>query len=139
MDYYISKYLLFSPKTEVSFNSCRVELSFQDKPGRTDYVFPASIDIMTHFQYKTGNGKVQLYFLAGPDVKFRLSTNSKTNTGYKNSADLAIDFGIGFNEKIRYFIFAPELRYSPGLLNINKDPALQNLNFNKISLILNFK
>ena len=49
------------------------------------------------------------------------------------------DFGIGFENRIRRFVFAPELRYSLGLLNISENPSLQGLHFNKISLVFNFK
>jgi len=58
---------------------------------------------------------------------------------YLNKTDFAIDFGIGFESSVKRFVFAPEIRFSYGLLNINENPVFQTLRYNNLSLILNFK
>lgn len=136
MDYSISKHLLFSPKIELAYNNCSVESDDETE----DYnIFPISLDIMAHMKYKIGDGKLTPYILAGPNLKLPLFNKPKNSSDFETDPDFAIDFGIGFEKLNQYFILAPELRYSIGLLNVNQNPFLQSLNFNKISLILNFK
>lgn len=136
MDYSISKHLLFSPKIELAYNNCSVEFADEND----DYkIFPISLEIMAHMKYKIGEGKVTPYILAGPNLKLPLFNKPKNSTDFDTDPDFAIDFGIGFEKLNQYFILSPELRYSIGLINVNQNPLLQSLNFNKISLILNFK
>lgn len=139
MDYSLSKNLLLSPKTELSFNNSGVETVNNDNSIPTYQVFPISLDIMTHFVYKIGDGKVTPYLLAGPNFRLPLKNKSKSSTEFKNKPDFAIDFGIGLENSLKYFIFAPEIRYSLGLLNVNENPTFQTLNYHNISLIFNFK
>lgn len=139
MDYSISKNLLFSPKTELAFNKSGVETTNIDNSISTYKVFPVTLDIMTHFIYKIGEGKAIPYFLAGPNFRLPLKNKSKSSTDFKNKPDFAIDFGIGIENRLKYFIFAPEIRYSLGLLNVNENSAFQTLNYHNISLVLNFK
>lgn len=139
MDYSMSKNFIFSPKTEVAINKSGIETTSNDYSVSTYKIFPLSLDIMTHFVYKTGVGKVSPYFLAGPDLRLPLKNKSQSSNVFVNKPDFAIDFGIGLENKLKYFIFAPELRYSLGLLNVNENPAFQTLNYHNISLVLNFK
>ena len=140
MDYSISKSIFISPIFELSYNSCSVEFNKDIDYATTTYkILPFSLDLMTHIHYKMNNRKMKPYLYTGPNFKIPLTGKQKSKTDIKTNPDFAIDFGIGFENKMRYFIFAPELRYSLGLLNINQHPILPDLYFNKISLILNFK
>ena len=139
MDYSISKNFLFSPKTELAFNKSEVKTTNNDNSISTYKIFPISIDIMTHFVYKIGERKTVPYLLFGPNLRLPLEKNSKSSSAFKNKPDLAIDFGIGLENKLKDFIFAPEIRYSMGLLDVNENPTLQTLKYHNISLVLNFK
>lgn len=139
MDYSISKSFLFSPKTELAFNKSGIETANNDNSISTYKVFPNSLDIMTHFVYKLGERKTIPYILAGPNFRLPLKNKSKSSAEFTNKADLAIDFGIGLENRLKHFIFAPEIRYSMGLLNVNANPTFQTLNYHNISLMLNFK
>jgi hypothetical protein len=139
MDYSISKNFLFSPKTELAFNKSGVETTNNDNSISTYKVFPISIDIMTHFVYKIGERKTVPYLIFGPNLRLPLEKNSKSSSEFKNKPDLAIDFGIGLENRLKYFIFAPEIRYSLGLLDVNENPTFQTLKYHNISLVLNFK
>jgi hypothetical protein len=139
MDYPISNHFLFSPKTELAFNKSGVETSNNDDSKSTYKVFPISLDIMTHFVYRIGDGKTIPYLLAGPNFRLPLANKSKSSTDFKNKPDFAIDFGIGLENRFKYFHFAPEIRYSLGLLNVNENPIFQTLNYHNLSLVLNFK
>ena len=139
MDYTISKNFLFSPKSELSFYNSSVEFVNSDNSNYTYEIFPISLNFMTHFVYRFGNSKVVPYFFAGPNLKIPISKKPESSSEFYTNSDFAIDFGIGLENRTKYFIFAPELKYSFGLLNINQNPTLQTLNFHNISLILNFK
>jgi hypothetical protein len=139
MDYSLSKNLMLSPKMELSFNSNGIETVNNDNTITTYQVFPISFDIMNHFVYKIGDGKATPYLLAGPNFRLPLKNKSKSGTEFKNKPDCAIDFGFGLENSCKYFIFAPELRYSLGLLNVNDNSTFQTLNYHNISLIFNFK
>ncbi len=139
MDYFLSENMLLSPKAELSFNKSGVDFTNNDDSKTTYKVFPITLNIMTHFSYKIGKGKMIPYLLAGPNFKLPINNNSESTTDFKNNADVAFDFGIGLENKLSQFIFAPELRYSLGLLNINEHPGLQSLNYHSISLVFNFK
>ena len=84
-------------------------------------------------------GKTIPYILAGPNFRLPLKNKSKSSTEFENKPDLTLDFGIGLENRLKYFIFAPEIRYSLGLLNVNENPTFQSLNYHNISLVLNFK
>ena len=137
MDYSITENFIFSPKSELSFYNSSVE--FSNNNNSTYEIFPISLNFMTHFVYKIGNSKVVPYFFAGPNLKIPISKKPESSSEFYTNSDFAIDFGIGLENRTKYFIFAPELKYSFGLLNINQNPTLQTVNFHSISLILNFK
>lgn len=142
MDYAISSKFIFSPKTEMSFNKSRVETTYLDNTMWTYKVFPISLDIMTHFVYKLSENKTVPYLLFGPNLRLPIKNtfdSNDSNTEFRNVADFALDFGIGLENRFEHFIFAPELRYSLGLFNINQKPHLQSLYYHNVSLVLNFK
>lgn len=139
MEYSISEHFIFSPKTEFAFNKSGIETTNSDQSKSNYRIFPISIDFMTHFLYKFGNKKTAPYLLFGPNFRLPLDQNTRSSSAFKNNPDLAIDFGIGIENKFKQFIFAPELRYSLGLLNINNNPTFQTLKYHNVSLVLNFK
>ncbi|OFX59365.1 MAG: hypothetical protein A2046_01325 [Bacteroidetes bacterium GWA2_30_7] len=139
MDYKISKHFILSPKIEISFNKSNVDFVNNINLKKSYKIFPSSLDFMAHLYYITGKGKVKPYFLIGPDFKLPIERSINSSSIYKTNSDLAIDFGIGFEKQALYYIFAPELRYSFGLLNVNQNPDLKTLYFHNITLILIFK
>ncbi len=133
-DYEFSRLFSISPKTELSFNNNKLNLVNADGSPTTYKVMPLSLDLMTHFIFKDYKGKINPYFLFGPNVKLPISKK----TDYTANADLAIDFGIGLDKAFKSFNFSPEIRYSIGLLNVNRHPAIEPIYFHKISLVFNF-
>lgn len=137
MDYSISKNFLISPKLEVSFNGASVE--FFNSATPTYHVMPESANSMIHFVFKMGNNQMQPYILVGPNFKLPLQNKTKLGTELSTNPDIAIDFGIGLDYSFQYFICAPEIRYSYGLRDVNRNPNLPALNMHSIALVLNFK
>lgn len=138
MDYSITPDFIFSPKLELAFYNSSVDFVNPDNSIYSYEIFPVSLNIMTHFDYMIGNGNIQPYVFAGPNIKIPLSKLPPISTQFGNNSDIAIDFGIGFQNKTKHFILSPELKYSYGLTNINRNPELQTLNFNTITFSLAF-
>ena len=140
MDYSITDNFTISPKSEVAFYNSSVEIANNSDISNYTYeTFPISLNFMAHFAYKIGNSNVVPYIFVGPNIKIPISKKPDSSSEFYTDSDFAIDFGIGLEKGIRHFLFAPELKYSLGLLNINQYPGLKTLNFHTISLILNFK
>jgi hypothetical protein len=137
-DYTMANFFSISPKVELSFNNCEVNFTNTDGSQTVYEVMPISLDLMAHFVFKKTNSKVSPYFYFGPDFKIPLSNKSTSPTSFSTGYDFAIDLGIGIDKTFKNFNFAPELRYSFGLMNVNQNPSIQTLNFHSISLIFNF-
>jgi hypothetical protein len=140
----VNDQLSLSPKAELSFNDSHIDYSSQGKPLTTYEVYPVDVDMMLHINYKLKRKKFGAYILAGPNVRIPIKNKESgmyrvnPNT-YGNNPDVAIDIGFGFEKLQKYFCFAPELRYSIGLLNVNQDPALDHVYFHNVTLVFNFK
>jgi len=139
MDYAITPSFLFSPKIEMAFNKSGAVITNSDNSRSTYKVFETTIEMMTHLVYKIGEKKTLPYILLGPNFRVPHEKKSNNSSNFKNKSDLAIDFGLGLENTLKNFTLSPEIRYSLGLLNINQNPALQNLNYHNVFLVLNFK
>ncbi len=141
----INERFALSPKAELSFNDCSVVYNPSGNLDVAYDVYPVNVDLMTHVLYRLKNKKYKCYFLAGPNVKIPLMTEEVGGVQIVNAnkpgnnPDVAIDLGFGFEKNMKYFILAPELRYSFGLLNVNKDPSLDHVYFHNITFVINFK
>lgn len=137
-EFQLSRFLFLKPRAEISFNNSSVKSLSLDGSPLTYEVMPVNAGLMTHLMVKMPRNKLSPYFFAGPEYKLPLNKPEGT-AEFGTGNDLAIDFGIGFDKAFTHFIFAPELRYSYGLLNVSKDPIIQNLNFHNISMVFSFK
>ncbi len=138
-EYEALDFLFIAPRAELSFNNGKVDLPNLDGSNSVYEVMPISLDLMAHFIFKKEGSRLSPYFLVGPNFKMPLSQKTDDTTEFPTAPDFAIDFGIGVDKAFRDFWFAPELRYSYGLLNVNENPAIQSLGFHSVSLVLNFK
>lgn len=91
----------------------------------------------------------RMYLLAGG--AFSVETNvrrreqqgaSRLSTG---TMDLAVEYGVGFEQFFEYFKFAPELRFSHGLINLYRPTSnaagigINRLTTHTVTLYLNFE
>lgn len=139
MEYSITKNFAISPKAELVFNNAELDLIYPNVINYTYEISPISANLMAHFQYKFGEGNVFPYIFSGPNFKIPISRKPEISTDFYTRPDFAIDFGVGIENKNKYFIFSPELRYSWGLINANQNPTIRVLYFHSITLVLNFK
>lgn len=127
------------PKAEIWFSECHLEYANNTSKDENYQVFPIHGDFMLHITYKLNNTKTPCYVLAGPNIKVPINQKGGTNKTQTYTTDLALDLGVGFEKTLNYFQFAPELRYSMGLLNLNTSSSSEKIYFHSVSLILNFK
>ncbi len=131
-----TNYFSIAPKAELSFNNSHI--TFNDGVNERYDVYPINLSFASHFVFKLKNEKRSPYFLLGPNVRIPVVGKLNESNSYPTSSDFAIDFGIGLENHFSVFNFAPELRYSFGLLNVNRHPSIQSINFHNISLVFNF-
>ena len=137
-DYKLNRFMSFSPKAEVSFYNSSVTFP-ETSPLETYEVMPIDVEFMTHFVFKKNDTKAHPYFLVGPNLRMPVAKSRENSTDFGTGWDVAFDLGIGFDKAFSHFIFSPELRYSYGLLNVNKNPALQTLQLHNVALVFNFR
>lgn len=139
VDYNMAKHFSFSPKAEMSFNGGEISIIKMGDQVKTYAVLPVTIELSPHFNYKAKAGKSTPYILLGPCFKIPLIDKKAATPQMTHSSDVAIDFGIGFDEILPSFNFAPELRYSYGLMNLSSVDAISKLHFHSISVLFHFK
>ena len=140
--------LRFTPS--VSLFSREVQYDYPGGTSKTETRESTWVDFPILFKYKSERrNNTRMYLLAG--ATFSIESNvrrkelqgaSKLSTGTK---DVAIEYGIGFEQFFEYFKFAPELRFSHGLINLfNPANNVASIGINKltthsVTLILNFE
>jgi hypothetical protein len=139
VDYQINERFSFSPKTEMSFNTGSVSLPKTGDEQEVYSILPVTIEVASHFNYRLSARNAGPYISFGPSLKIPLADKKNTMNQISGSPDLALDLGVGLDRMLPSFHFAPELRYSFGLMNLSRINAISKLNFHSISLIFNFK
>jgi len=101
------------------------------------------------FKFKSlRRGNVRMYFVggakAGADIGNKKKANASTELEVTNQ-DFAIEYGVGLDLFYPFFKFAPELRFSNGIVNRyapGNNPysrSVQGVRSNTITLYLNFE
>ncbi len=143
MSYKPVKWLAVLPQAELSFNFANLQYNWTDSNGTPiaatrDELYPVSLGLKTHFHLILDRPKISPYIIAGPSMRFDLENeDDMATTSFKSPTNIALDFGVGFDSKLKHFKFSPEIVYSYGLINVN--PLLDKTRYHKLSLVLNFK
>jgi hypothetical protein len=137
-EFKLSKILFLSPKAELSMNNGGITQYHPDASVSKYDILPIGLEFMVPLLVKMPREKHKPYFFIGPKVKIPLTAQSTSTTIYSGRTDLAIDFGIGLDNTFSHFNFSPELRYSYGLLNVNRNPAFQSIYSHSVSLVFKF-
>lgn len=140
----ITNSLSYSPKVELSFHRSSVELPIPlaYPPYETTGTFrvsPVFLEVISHLILKGNKNQNHFYFLVGPNLKIPIQTRNQEFLAFTSRPDVALDFGIGFNQNIKDFKVAPELRYSMGFLDLNEEQYNGSIQLHTISFVLNFK
>lgn len=137
MDYKLCDWMSLSPKTALTFY--KSEILFNDPQIYSTYrLLPVGLNTMLHFNFMKPKDDHIPYIFVGPNYKFSIDDVQGSNEFPTNNG-LFLELGIGFDKDFVFFHFAPELKYSYGLNNINANPILQSVYMHNISLTFNFK
>lgn len=138
-EYYLSHRVCFSPKAELAFYQNELFIVNSDGVGIQYAVMPIAYELKAHFNYALSASKQELYLFIGPSYSKSLWYGSKESEEIGTKSTLAVDVGIGYEKKLNSFFFAPELRYSHGLQDVNKSSEMKSIYLHNISLLVNFK
>ena len=138
-NYKFNEIISVSPKTEISFNNSNIVYTnaFGDE---IEYDFmPVNLNMIVHINFANNKSSfIHPHFFIGPNFRIPLSTKDDTISELPTSPDFAIDFGIGFNKALPHFNLIPELRYSYGLLDVNKSQDIESINFHSVTILFSF-
>lgn len=101
----------------------------------------------------------RFFVLAGAKIGFEANTRNKdfsslnndyNHSIYANRSDIALEYGMGFEQFFQFFKFSPEIRFSHGIMNVYQSPdavdavamrlkQINILNTHTVTLILNFE
>jgi hypothetical protein len=131
-----------------SFYSRTVEYKVNNKEVSHE-LSAIAIDFPLLFKFKSDRrGNSRMYFVGGAKAGIDFGNKKKGNTSTEleaNNVDLALEYGVGLELFYPYFKFAPEIRFSNGLINryasgVNPySRSTQGLKSNTITLYINFE
>jgi hypothetical protein len=121
-----------------------------DRPRFADATVSSTmIELPMLLKYRAKRrGNFRMYFVGGVKPGIDLGSQKDTDTGEKlrtEKYDLALEYGVGLDIFYPYFKFAPELRFSHGLLNQKKpwesdySNMIDRLTTHNVSFILFFE
>jgi hypothetical protein len=134
-DYKVLPFIHFTPKAELAFNSGEVNF----KGVQSDYVvMPKSINIVPMLRIELELGKRDPYVLVGANFKFPYDNKNTSPSTFGVEYNQALEIGFGYQKRVLFYDFAPEIRYSYGLKNINQNPLLTGLYQHQLAIVFNF-
>ncbi|WP_223834247.1 type IX secretion/gliding motility protein PorT/SprT [Spirosoma profusum] len=134
----------------VSLFSREVQYDYPGGTSKTEVRESTWVDLPLLFKYKSERrNNSRMYLLAGGSFSIETNVRRKENQGASRlstgTTDLAIEYGIGFEQFFEFFKFAPELRFSHGLLNLYNPTSnaagigISRLSTHTVTLYLNFE
>ena len=124
------------------------ELQFNNDPKSMIRRESTWLEIPLLVKYRSIRRKNHRVYVIG-GVKFGVEANVKKKSSAlsANTADLSLEYGVGFENFFQFFKFTPELRFSHGLLNMYDAPTtamgtyskVNDLRIHSVTLLLNFE
>lgn len=138
----------FTPS--VSLLSREVHYDYPSSPSKTEIRESTWLDFPMLFKYKSERrNNSRMYLLAGGTFSIETNVRKKENQGQSRlstgTMDFALEYGVGFEQFFEFFKFAPELRFSHGLVNLFQPTnnaagiGINKLTTHSVTLILNFE
>ena len=119
-----------APKAELSFNSSVLS------SGGEQLVSPTNLELLGHLKFKLRKGSLSPYVIVGPNFRIPLQGVNRDNL-IPTKENVALDIGVGLDVPIFKYRISPELRYSFGLMNINRNSTVSDMKYHNVSLVLN--
>jgi hypothetical protein len=159
--------LMFTPKvgfyeyhTEVTYFNQPIDPGLIQTPGNVEvsdaggvqtYSSEATmVELPLLFKYRSMRfNNTRMYWLGGASYQFRTKGQDEANVDdiVMTGRDVSVEAGMGFEIYFRYFKFAPEIRFSHGLMNAYQEEntrpelqgAIESLKRKSITIYLNFQ
>jgi len=134
----------------VSLFSREVKYDYPGGTSRTETRESTWLDFPLLLKYKSERrNNSRMYLLAGGAFSVETNVRRRENQGASrlstNTMDLAVEYGVGFEQFFEFFKLAPELRFSHGLLNLYRPGTnaaslgINRLTTHSVTLYLNFE
>jgi len=147
---YLSKHFDLRLTPSVSLFSREVQYDYPGGTSRTETRESTWIDLPLLVKYKSERrNNSRMYLLAGGAFSIESNVRKQEAQGVNKlstgTMDFAIEYGIGFEQFFEYFKFAPELRFSHGLVNLYRPTnnvagiGINRLTTHSVTLYLNFE
>lgn len=149
---YLTDHFDIRTTPSISLYERQVKYSYPGGTTRTERRESTWIEIPLLLKYKSARRiNTRMYMIAG--VTLGIETNVKRSRGTvtgidrldTKTSDLTLDYGVGLEQFFQFFKFAPELRFSHGMVNLLQ-PAnnaasvgLSRLSSHTVTLYLNFE
>lgn len=138
MERRLSSFTFLSPRVNASFNIAHLNEKNGNVTTNQFKVMPLRLDFMMYTIFRDEKHKLQPYFFFGPSIKTPLN-NVNGIQQYSLVTDIGVDLGIGLNKAFTNFQFAPELKYSFGLMNLSRTIGVNDMKLHTLSLVFNIK
>jgi Outer membrane protein beta-barrel domain len=139
-DYRFNEKIALSSRAGLSFHGTSTE--YKNALGevvQSSNVYKQCLDFSLLGVYSFRTKKNKPYLVFGPTIVMPLRPKETNASTFPYRTTLAIDLGFGFDRKLKHFHFAPELKYSYGLNNMNASPLIEKLYFHRLTLAFHFK
>ncbi|WP_461117623.1 type IX secretion/gliding motility protein PorT/SprT [Spirosoma jeollabukense] len=134
----------------VSLLSREITYDYPNSASKTELRESTWIDLPVLLKYKSERrNNSRMYLLAGGTFSIESNVRKKEAIGASRlsmgTMDFAIEYGIGFDQFFEFFKFAPELRFSHGLINLYQPTTnsagigINRLTTHSFTLYLNFE
>ena len=147
---FLSKHFDLRLTPSVSLFSREVQYDYPGGTSRTETRESTWVDFPLLLKYKSERrNNTRMYLLAGGAFSVESNVRRKEIQGVTKlstgTIDFAIEYGIGLERFFEYFKFAPELRFSHGLVNLYRPTnnvagvGINKLTTHSVTLYLNFE
>jgi len=145
----LGQFFDFRVTPKVGFYEYNLEFNFTDGSQINQLVESTTVEFPLLFKYKSVRwNNFKVYFIGGLNPAIQASGNKDDEEERKLQTDgfnLSGEFGFGFDIYFPLFKFAPEVRFSKGLLNLLQEDkfgysdGISSLHTNVITIYLNFE
>ncbi|WP_420150417.1 outer membrane beta-barrel protein [Spirosoma sp.] len=134
----------------VSLVSREVHYDYPNSESKTETRESTWLDFPMLLKYKSERrNNSRMYLVAGGTFSIQTNVRKKENQGQSRlstgNMDFAVEYGVGFEQFFEFFKFAPELRFSHGLVNLYQPSnnaagvGISKLTTHSVTLLLNFE
>ncbi|HEY8401560.1 MAG TPA: porin family protein [Cytophagaceae bacterium] len=149
VSYKLAEFFDIRLQPTVAFYERKMKYSFPNSPDVEQITESTFIEMPLLLKYKSQRRKnTRMYMIGGikPGIEAGAKKkDKKANELRTNNIDFSIEYGFGFDFYYPLFKFAPEIRFSHGIINLlNDDPNIYSRSLNvltthTVSLFLNFE